>query len=73
MTVRAKFRCDEVTEVAGGLKSVRMFPVINGSEENKQFFQATPGGLIQLGLMNAEAASQFKPGAEYFVDFTPAT
>lgn len=73
MTVRAKFRCVQTTENDGGTKSVKLRAVSSGSDENKQFFQYTPSGDIDLAILNPAAAAAFKPGTEYFVDFTPAT
>jgi hypothetical protein len=73
MTVRAKFKCTQITETEGGMKSVKLMPVSSGSDENKQFFKYTPAGMIDLSTVNPDAAAQFKPGVEYFVDFTPAT
>lgn len=81
MAVRAKFRVTEVQPVDWGdqhgeLRQITLTPVgaaIGGeSEENKQFYAATPGGMIVLGVLNAAAAAQFTLGAEYYVDFTPA-
>ena len=31
-----------------------------------------PGGQIQLGTINPDAAAQFVPGRQFYVDFTPA-
>lgn len=81
MSVRAKFRVTEVQDVDWGekygeLKQITLTPVGGAaggeSEENKQFYAATPGGMIVLGVLNAAAAKQFEMGAEYYVDFTPA-
>lgn len=77
MGVRAKMRCDSLEaaidssqEPSGG--TVRLNPVVNGSEENKQFYKYTPGGTVVLSTINQAAFSQFKLGAEYYVDITPA-
>ncbi len=67
--VRAKFVCSFVDVVN---KTVHMSPVYTGSEENKQFFAATPGGVITLYCLNEMALSKFETGKEYYVDFNPA-
>lgn len=71
MTVRAKFRCNEVKLSEHGAE-VTLRPVVGNSDENARFYKATPGGQIQLSTINEQAASQFKPGRDYYIDFTPA-
>jgi len=71
MSVRAKFQVDSVEHTVGGA-TVKMTPVINGSDENKQFYKWTPSGSITLATVNPEAAKQFEPGKQFYVDFTPA-
>ncbi|OUM00570.1 hypothetical protein [Variovorax sp. JS1663] len=71
-TVRAKFKVQSVTESEGGLKTANLSPVTSGSSENDKFFKWTPGGQIQLGTINPDAAAQFVPGRQFYVDFTPA-
>jgi hypothetical protein len=70
--VRAKFTVVEKTETADASFSVRLTPIINGSEENKSFYKWTPGGQIQLSTINKDAAEQLQPGKSYYVDFTKA-
>lgn len=70
--VRAKVKCDYITEHEGGFKRVHLMPVTSGSPENDQFFKWTPNGSIDLGILNEEASKHFTPGKEYYVDFTPA-
>ena len=70
-TVRAKFRCNEVTATESG-KKVVLLPVTTGSKENQNFFRWTPFGRIEMGIMNDTAAAEFEPGKEYYVDFTKA-
>jgi hypothetical protein len=52
--------------------TVHLSPVTSGSDENKKFYEATPGGKIELGTVNGEALKQFAIGDEFYVDFTPA-
>ena len=77
MSVRAKFIVTKKSASAyqpggGTLQEIHLMPVFSGSEENKQFFAATPSGSITLGTVNAAAADQFKEGQSYYVDFTAA-
>lgn len=78
MSVRAKFKVESVTTRAnwqrdkGHIGTVRLVPVMDGSEENKRFYDATPSGAIELGTINQDALKQFEIGREFYVDFTPA-
>lgn len=71
ITVRAKFKLVEKTENESGF-SVRLVPVINGSEENETFFKYTPGGELKMATVNPEAAAALVVGKEYYLDFTQA-
>lgn len=71
MSVRAKFKVDAVNE-RNGTVEVMLFPVVGDSEENKKFYKYTPAGHILLATVNEAAAAQFKPGAEFYVDFIEA-
>lgn len=71
MGVRAKFKVDSVKE-NNGCVDVILYPVVGDSEENKKFYKYTPSGNILLSTVNADAAAQFQPGAEFYVDFTEA-
>lgn len=70
--VRAKFRVTGKESFGDNGTRVTLLPVVDGSEENKEFFRWTPGGSISLDTVNDAAAEQFVPGAEVYVDFTPA-
>lgn len=50
--------------------TVHLSPVTSGSKENEEFFYFTPGGQIQLGTINEDAAAQFALGTEFYVDFS---
>ncbi len=65
--VRAKFTC---TKNDNG--DVALQPVFDRSEENKQFWDATPSGEIKMFITNENARNQFEVGKEYYVDFTKA-
>jgi len=71
MKVRAKFRVESRTEHVGGF-ALDLRAVSSGSEENKAFFKWTPNATIIMQTINTEAAAQFAPGKEIYVDFTPA-
>lgn len=86
MTVRAKFKCISVTSSLGSrrapdgksyveceMRTVKLQPVYGNNDpnhENTKFWNATPAGAIELGVINLEAAGQFEIGREYYVDFT---
>lgn len=74
--VRAKFRVSRVERHAtydgGEAHTVHMDPVLQNSDENKKFWSATPGGKLEMYLLNPEAAKQLELGKEYYIDFTPA-
>ena len=76
MTVRAKFKVNEITEHAYGnqrMKTIKLQPVFKSGDpnsENSKFWAASPNGEIRLGTLNLDAAAQFEIEAEYYVDFT---
>lgn len=71
MTVRAKFSVQSVLHSVSGA-TVTLTPVVSGSKENESFYKYTPGGKIELSTVNPEAAAQFSPGKEFYIDFSPA-
>lgn len=54
------------------MQSIALSPVggNDASPENKAFWNATPQGKIELGVINPEAWSHFELGREYYVEFT---
>lgn len=74
MSVRAKFRCDNIEPADDDLVTISMSPVYdsNPESENGRFWKYTPWGSVQLGTINKAASDQFEVGKEYFVDFSPA-
>jgi len=74
MSTRAKFQCIEVAKRVGWgghpiLYSAKFNVVTNGSEENKEFFAATPGGVIEMSTIRED---HFEVGQEYYLDFIKA-
>lgn len=68
---RAKFKCHSVEKRIGFnghpfVYAAKMQVVYTDSEENKNFFAATPAGTIELSTV---AQDVFEPGKEYYVDF----
>ena len=71
--VRAKFACNAVEEYGNGTKTVKMNAVYSGKGENAQFAHATPSGNLSIMIESqTEAIDFFKPGKEYYLDFTEA-
>ena len=68
MTTRAKFTCQSITHFTGGNRTVVLTPV-NGADENKAFWEATPSGRIELGLAT-KCQAPFTPGKAYLIDIT---
>lgn len=78
---RAKFSCMSVEKQVdyrdrqksaseqGFTYTVKLQAVYSNSEENKTFWEATPSGRIELTCIHSDL---FVPGADYYVDFTPA-
>ena len=75
MKVRAKFKCDRVERVQhahGSQAKIVLVPVTNDTAENKSFWQYTPSGELVMDCVNEAVTEKFKPGNEYYIDFTPA-
>lgn len=75
--VRAKFICQRVNKAKlsktdVGLATVTLVPVVSGSEENKEFWQYTPSGQIEMTIKNEAAEKYFEVGEEYYIDFIKA-
>ena len=71
MRVRAKFKCIEVAKNEQGSRVI-LNVVTAGSATNEEFFKLTPYGGINMGIINEEAAKEFVPGKEFYVDFIAA-
>jgi len=86
MKIRAKMRCMDRTEHWNHYLDYRFMPVIgkgDASDENKSFWEATPGGEARLNFKanspfwaeHGEAPGfpvpEYRPGDYYYVDMEP--
>lgn len=72
-SVRTKFNVSELTKYGnGGGGRVTLNAVTKDSDENKEFWELTPGGTISLHIDNQEAFEQFEEMGEFYVDFVKA-
>jgi len=75
MKVRCKMTCQSKTETYhadGPGFDIRLAPVMDGSEENKEFYKYTPGGELVLSTVNPKAAAVLCPGLSYYIDISYA-
>jgi hypothetical protein len=70
--VRAKFRVELKDPGEQGKVTLRPVYSADPTHENKSFWDATPGGLIDLYITNKAGFAQLELGKEYYVDFTQA-
>lgn len=72
-SVRAKFKCNSVEHMEGGYKKANFRAVTSGSDENKDFCEATPNGDLSIMISSGRAAQDFfEPGECYYLDFSKA-
>lgn len=74
MATRAKFKCNSVTKQLGWgnnkfVYNAKFNVVMGNSEENNQFFTATPSGTIELSTVKED---HFEVGKDYYIDFNIA-
>ncbi len=70
MSVRAKFFVQSIERTTSST-TVKLSAVCRGND-NKEWSAYTPAGQISMVIKNELASSQFEPGEEFFVDFSPA-
>jgi hypothetical protein len=72
-SVRAKVVCQGIKEQYSN-SEVILTAVHSETGENADFTAATPYGYVQMGIYPADrpAATFFKPGKTYYLDFTEA-
>jgi hypothetical protein len=77
--MRAKFKVYSVTRFNWEAVEVVLNPVMvslvkseEDSKENTDFWKATPNGELKMTVCNPKALDYFKPGEEYYLDFSKA-
>lgn len=71
-SVKAKFRCNSVTDF-GGAKQAIMGAVYSQTGENADFAKAIPYGELKINIDSGVPASNFfVPGEEYYLTFEKA-
>lgn len=69
--VRAKFLCDSIDGDIVELSAVYGTDD-KDNEDNNQFSEATPYGVMEMMVNNPNAKDFFKVGKNYYLDFTEA-
>lgn len=74
MTTRCKFECVSITKRKGWsgkpfLYDAEFHAVTDGSDENKEFFAATPSGRLGVATIVSDV---FEVGRAYYLDITLA-
>jgi hypothetical protein len=77
MSVKAKFVCNSVkkhkwSKQDEGHAEITLSAVTSDSEENKEFWNLTPVGNINMQIKNEAAEKHFEPGEEYYLTFEKA-
>lgn len=70
--MRAKFICDSVTNNRYPGQEAKLSAVMGQEGENKDFNEATPAANLSIMIDNPKAKDYFKPGKEYYLDFSEA-
>ncbi|MGQ0738311.1 MAG: hypothetical protein ACT4OJ_04560 [Bacteroidota bacterium] len=72
MTIRAKFRCNAITD-NGYNKNASLTAVYGKEGENADFAKATPSGSLQIAIDKDTKASEFfEPLKDYYLTFEAA-
>lgn len=69
MGVKAKFRCQSVTDF-GKTKQVHLNAIYGYTGENADFTKVTPWGEVKMNIdSDAPASNYFKPQSDYYLTF----
>lgn len=68
--VKAKFKCQSVTNFGPGGKTAELNAVYGTDGENGDFTKSTPNGQLKISISNeTPAADFFEPGKDYYLIF----
>lgn len=70
--IRCKFLCCKRIVSEDGSAQIGLGAVIEGSDENKEFFKWTPAGNLEFFSVNPAAAEKLELGKFYYVDISEA-
>ena len=70
--MRAKFKCESVTDYGGRKNATLNAVTTDYTSENQEFNEYTPAGKIDILIDKSGAMNYFQPGKEYYLDFTEA-
>lgn len=69
--MRAKFTLQTVLLTTYG-EQLTFGAQYSNSKEDNSFSDATPSASLSMSVTNKELFGKFKPGQQFYVDFTPA-
>lgn len=70
MTIKAKFKCYDVTETTWGAFAVSFGAVYGTEGENADYSKATPSGNLNMTVdKDTLAAKEFVRGQDYYLTF----
>lgn len=73
MSVKAKFKCYDISETTYGSVSVSFGAVYSTEGENADFCKATPSGNLLMNIdKDTKASTEFVRGEEYYLTFEKA-
>lgn len=76
VAVRARFRVQQITEFDAygnpGDVEVKLRAVTHDTLDNVSWSKFTPDGTLTMRITNLGAQGHFKPGREFYLDFTEA-
>lgn len=70
--MRAKFSCVQVNQNAHSEEAFLNAVYADGQPENNEFNEATPSGQLKMTIDSSKAKGYFKPGKDYYLDFSEA-